>query len=147
MNTKAQKRVAIAQDVIEHLDALDPRQNYAYVHTCYTPTTDTEEDGAQQHINKISKDCQVCALGACFLSYIRLFNKVKLCQITHAGHVFCARTQIYDQLQEFFATSQLGEIEKAFEFNNKNFDPSETPKDRLKAIMQNIVDNNGTFKT
>jgi hypothetical protein len=159
MTTTEDPRVAIAKDVLKQLPALNPSKG-TYV---YKPNGNKNlhpNDQAQQHIDQISEDCQVCALGACFLSYIRLFNKITVDEITYIENsIDPAHHTVKNALREHFANEQLALIEAAFEgfrspadttavvkviedFYNKH----PNPKKRLKAIMQNIIDNNGEFK-
>jgi hypothetical protein len=72
--------------------------------------------------------------------------------------------EVYDYLSKFFSNFQLMQIENAFECQGMNTDRNgfvkgplrnaalmyhkiESPSKRMEAIMQNIIDNKGTFKT
>jgi hypothetical protein len=153
--TKAQKRVAIAKDVLKQLKALNVvKGTYLRNYGLQLP----RNDQAKQHINQISRGCEVCALGACFLSHIRLFNEVDVG--TLAGRcgetvncVFAGSDLIDAELHKYFTYDQLLLIEAAFEgwtgegYEARDFyDKHPDPKERLQAIMQNIVKNNGEFK-
>jgi hypothetical protein len=152
-------RVAIAQDTIEQLGTLEVTRG-TYL-TRYTWSEKIPyEDQAQQHIDKISKDCYVCALGACFLSYIRLFNDVKVSDLVRGDrqedlYLYSTSSFIKSRLSQYFTHDQLLLIEAAFEgwrvadYCSEQvcdfYDKHPDPKERLRAIMQNVIDNNGEF--
>lgn len=116
--------------------------------------------------------CEVCAKGALFLSHIVRTNKFSILQsLQQQGH-----DSIINRLAEIFTKNQLDLIETAFEkevIEDKNRTLSypdsrdkfadviltdiakaavkfgkkyRSENNRLIAIMQNIIDNNGTFK-
>ncbi len=150
----AEKRVAIARDVIVHLNLVKPSQG-TY---CYRsrPKGIRGRDSAQNYIDKISKDCDVCALGACFLSYIRLNNQVKVHEVIgkkgyNLNHVSVGQYLIQQKLGSYFTSEQLNVIESAFENYHcedqcdEYDDLGKTPKARLRNIMRNIIKNKGEF--
>lgn len=142
--TKARKRVAIAKDTIE---ALNARKIVAKCGVYLAH--DAELNG-----DKLPNDyaCKACALGSMFVG---LTTRVK--DLSVKGHQ--CRSHITEDLSKYFSDIQLDMVESAFEqremgwahsyktrpakeFGNKYSDSD----DRLRAIMQNIIDNNGTFK-
>jgi len=138
------KRVAIARDTIESLQlkkVVAERGNYL--------GWSSMENGDKLPINY---KCQACALGSMFVG---LTTRVKNISIKDAnGGV---RDDITNNLSNYFADYQLDAIESAFEtpykFNHYTASLYEkfgaqfkTDEERLVAIMQNIIDNNGTFK-
>lgn len=175
--TKSEKIVAIAKDVIKqiHNDKLKYIGGGGYFTTkdLVLPL----DDDAQCHIDKIqSKSCGVCALGAAFISYIRLYDNVKIrdiarsCNLIESDYLRPSPDVLFKHLVKIFSRSQLNLIEAAFEkrwiggtraldyYGNEINTPSYayrakainfttgTPKERLLAIMRNIIKNKGVFK-
>jgi hypothetical protein len=101
------------------------------------------------------KPCSVCALGALVVSCLPTSqHKYSLKGISQF------RGDIHKVLHPYFSSDQLDLIESAFEqriqSNRIDFPytelkkassayPDKSAKERMLAIMQNIVDNNGTF--
>lgn len=142
-----QQRVAIAQDVINQLNARK-----------FKATT-----GVYVRANKWAQEesCQVCALGALAVSVAdgAMFDK-------YGGYTDYGSNQSDCRLQlsSFWDEKELDEIEAAFErwvlrdqmtgeeihnFSYKRLEPGSpwrNSEERMKCIMQNIVDNNGEFR-
>lgn len=167
--SKEKARVTVAKDVLARLRYrkvqqrvyLDKREldnviwdleDVAYKKNEYVGNLD-----AREHINKLEK-CPACALGNMLLSHVRIFDKITLYNLDEMNG---DRDPIMDVLTDYFSEEQLDLIECAFEgefwgngeydmdlvdkaivFGNKYLDS----KKRLRAIMLNIVKNNGTFK-
>lgn len=168
LSGKAQARVAIAKDVLKHLRSLKVGTGYYFNGPIFKGGA--KGDDTQKHLKKLVK-CEVCALGACLISHVRLFDEVPLTKVADFGRY----DEYYDKeagkgsfefksdrpvhiLKKYFSRHQLNMIEAAFEQNNpfggdleelsKAIEFTEgiyEPKDRLKAIMKNIVENDGTF--
>jgi len=145
------KAKAVAQDVLDYLGYLHPAKGSYCVGDC--PSLTNMTDQAQNHITTITASCRVCALGAMLLSYIRKYNHLTVDNITNfAGDVDVSRMLIVDFLEPIFGGAQLNLIEDAFEgwpdhpktavFCAEHPDPTE----RLRAIMDNIIQNEGVFK-
>jgi len=159
-------RVAIAKDVIYRLS--NPTQGYSALSNYYINIDGTDitgydylsdqdlNDDLQSHVGKLDGRCQVCALGGLLLSKARLYNHVPL-DLFHLGFEANAVRQ---GLLDIFELMQLRLIEIAFEvddFFGLGLDESSIEKalhfgsqfnneaSRMIAIMQNIVNNNGTF--
>lgn len=148
--TKAQKRVAIAKDVLLQIKL----GKYIAVQGTYISPI-----GEHRHEVEVSQyalkarsrlDCRVCAKGALALSAIRKFNK-------YEG---TAETIYYDHMEvigRFFGIKQANMIESAFEMfdrdgasvqnyrERKNISDSDDDESII-SIMKNIIKNNGTFK-
>jgi len=173
--TAAQKRVAIARDALKQIKAQKLEINTGVwcdieMEEVYP---DVEKLDAQAlflgraAVPAIQPTCRTCALGACLVSSVRLFDDFKL--KTSDLDV----DEIYKQLKKFFPVGQLLLIESAFEQRDwtdrstsarhgqnveKHITEAEnttaenfglTYKDdteRAEAIFKNIVRNNGTFK-
>ena len=125
----SQKRVAIATDVIQQLNAgeIVPVIGFYYKE------------------NSHGYPCEVCALGALFRSKLKLNypKEVKLPSTfkdQHSGYIFKI-------LSEYFPFKMLNEIEEAFE-NSEEYFSSSARLNRfviLEEIMKNIIKNNGEF--
>lgn len=141
-----QQRVAIAQDVINQLNARK-----------FKATT-----GVYVRANQWAQEesCQVCALGALAVSVAdgAMFDK-------YGGYTDSGSNQsdCHLQLSSFWDEKELDEIEAAFErwvlrdqktgaeLHNFTYtylgssSPWHNSEERMKCIMQNIVDNSGVF--
>jgi len=134
--TDAQKRVAIAKDVIAQLDAgiYMPFSNYFFIEG--SPTQQLDDKSIR------GTPCFVCAKGAFFVSRFGKFNGLPKMVPFEIG----TRARALHRLPEFPASISR-DIEQCFEC----YDPykhlaSVTADDRLRIIAQNIIDNKGDFK-
>lgn len=159
---KAQQRVRIAKDVLEQLRL----KRLIATHGTYVRTTgkvvslDTEVCSLTA-----GKDCYVCGLGALFVAGVERADAFKVGDSTRAQQFIPVESlrfegasgrDCYAYLKRFFSESQLQAIENWFEgFGNGDKAPRElypaawldfTSEQRMRRIMQNIVDNGGTFK-
>lgn len=138
------KRVEIAKDVLSQIAA-------ERIVACPGQYIDTDAR------------CQVCALGSMF----RVLVDDAAFEVTKTKNVSKQLADIREVLLDHFSSEQLGLIECAFEgavgyINVDDYedtddlpaevesalayaDKYEDPQDRLVAIMQNIVDNDGMF--
>ena len=142
MDQKATKRVNIAKDALAWIEAgaLTPYCG-VYLDPTRYPTNEEIDSGIQLR-DIVLGPCKVCAKGALFIAKAVRYNNVKVDQWREASY--------YDgPLTEHFDREQLRLIETCFEgwdidyIDWKNNYPD--PKDRLVAILQNIIDNDGTF--
>ncbi len=94
--------------------------------------------------------CEVCAKGALFLSSIRKFNNFSLAEARDSGLNESASYKI----QEIFGEENADRIEEYFEKNDPTYgenyenqwsDKYPDDKDRLIAILKNVIANKGTF--
>jgi hypothetical protein len=144
--SKAQMRVAIAKDVIKQIelknikptegDYIDP-SNTAHKELGKLPSSNVE---SQPFIEIISKNCHVCALGACLLSKARLFDSCPVYDLITGS--------VYKGLGKIFSGNQLNLIEHEFElggFVDGSY-PDTSPTDRMISIMKNIIKNKGTYR-
>jgi hypothetical protein len=173
--TPADKRVAIAKDVLEQIKL---KRLSALSGTYFTLSSDLDGDKSiQANLNKV--ECQACALGSMMFSHIKYNNE---CSI---GEGFNLDSRyIKGKLHNYFDEGQLVLIETAFEQwgTNYNYDgdaedyyvcdgaysgdfltdlglnkddldrageyfdeDSFTDEEKLVKIMKNIVKNKGTF--
>lgn len=149
--TLEQQRVALAEDVIKYLGS-------AQIEACpgLYFAADVLPSGVDARVAILENPgmrCSVCALGSLFYAKVLAANGVR----TEAwGFVRFDRRS----LEAIFEKSQLDLIESAFEqdaMNNYSTDEVECEaasrtyedvnraEERMRLIMQNIVDNGGTF--
>lgn len=128
------------------------------------PTKLGERD-VQSHFNEMN-GCTVCGVGSCLVSLVKFTNNVNFFDLLQGD------SDIWKRLTKYFSLSQLHMIEAIFEDNSGygttkaislGYSPSEKiaeelnqcratllypfeKNERLIAIMNNIVRNNGTFK-
>ena len=156
--TKEEARIAICKDVLRHLRSLRVKSGNGYLVDrawadggCELPPA---TDDAQKHVGKITKRCEVCALGGMMLSFIRLFDDVPMKKLIdfYGNEIGCERDYLISKLKRYFTPDQLYQIEYAFEhgaglkdrFNVYSGDP-EDDKNRLRATMLNVIRNGGKF--
>lgn len=162
MTDKEKSVVAIAKDVLKTINKRNIKSESYYCQVPYEQQANklfSSNGNAQKHIPTIEKFCQVCAIGTCFLSFIKLYNNIKLKDINND------RSMMVDYLSQFFDERQLDLIEIAFErslnYTKTNIQYNELElyyraklfgqkyiKDhnRIKAIMLNIIKNKGWFR-
>ena len=156
--TPAERRVALAKDVIKQIHAkkIEVRAGWGFVAPKYDAwgsfydlpnDIEHEEVISKDDVNVMKKDCYVCAMGALFLSRVDKFNKITW------GDLNCKKPDhdsIVKALRGSFSRRQLVMIENAFERYDGDGcefgDALDDEDDRLLAIMQNIVDHDGTFE-
>lgn len=164
--TAAEKRVAIAKDAIEQIG-----ERYVVGRGVYMAAlTKRHLDGSAVDFARDPETrCRVCARGALFLSGLRLFNsydeplrtyvdtdqeerffgagQVRLIECAFEGwdreragdeYAYSIRMENAPPIEEFYPT----ELEDAILHYREAF-PRDT--DRLLAILENIIANNGTF--
>jgi len=155
MVTKKEQVIAIATDVIAQIDHLGAIVQGRYCHGDIDSVHLNKNP--QEVIDDIAKRCAVCALGACFLSSIRLYDKITMPELTKYSEyrkIYMFGCDLKLHLAQFFTPDQICLIEAAFEwFEVSAMKPAHEfgrrypdGRTRLKAIMQNIIDNDGEFK-
>lgn len=140
--TAAEKRVAIAKDVLKQLKAKRlharrrlylkrPRslRNELWINSPYRnrPLEDV--------LAKIPK-CEACAIGSMFVCAVERFNELGTADVG----TYISSWNMRSYLRRFFNGETLGQIEAAFE-TDENGDPADT----LRRIMLNISRNGGKF--
>lgn len=163
--TKAEKRVLIAKDVLANLKADKLRVvtgNYCTFKNQdnWNEVCSFKEGSLKKQLKAMKSKvyCEGCALGGAFQAYVMRYNNYD----TYEG------TDYFDFkpmaiLRKIFTKLQLDMIESAFERHNMTDDIDDGIKEciadstkfgqnyefddeRLVAIMENIVQNKGTFK-
>lgn len=164
--SKAQKRVMIAQDVLAQLKA----KRYVAESGCWVkPNIDSAWEQKLSHHDSVQElfieqkieSCNVCALGGLFMSCTNFNNNTLLEDLDFASSELgdlIEEVKLSNKLNKIFSVKQLKLIEVYFEGNdgyfyeNREYDtvkafyikyPSD--KKRLQLIMENIVENEGTF--
>lgn len=146
--TKKELRIAIAKDVLLRLrtNKLIPASG-VYVGMSYGAKAFAEANGslqASQCLDTLTNNCRVCALGATFVSYVSIKNKISVMDFATIQQ---ARRE--ELLHKAFTFSQLYDIERCFEGWNDGYlwvECYPTARERMQAIMKNIIRNDGTFK-
>lgn len=115
--TVYEKRVAVAKDVLEQLEAERYFACRAHVVRLYGMDIDAVYvfgEGSAQSLVVDMKPCEVCAKGAVLLSTIRLFNQVSrnelLRAVQHSNNV-----RETPMLRDIFTRKMLDEMEYLFE--------------------------------
>lgn len=171
--SQGQKRVLIATDALAQIEL----GNWKPTERVYwAPTVDPK--GAKDNPVRYSNGCQVCALGACFISsFVRTPHDtadLRTRSYGYQGREFGvlsgageASQALGSRLLQFFDEKTIGLMEIAFEgatdispmaedtyqhFTEEASDAiawgkqHSTPKERLVAILRNVIDNCGEFK-
>lgn len=93
--------------------------------------------------------CRVCAIGGLFVGHVMKFNKLNFDDSSRWQ--FDARDTVHCELAATFTTSELADIEAAFEGTSLKQDSWDFYQafydrdDRLKAVALNIINGKGTF--
>jgi hypothetical protein len=144
--TKAEKRVLIAKDVLELLDA---GKFKAKTGNGYFKTNKRISSGninfPLEKILKTTKECEVCALGALFYAHVNRFNQIKANDLglVKGDILYCGWDDATSNLSKYFFREQLHNIERDFE---KDGSPGRIANDKLSKIMNNIIKNKGEYK-
>jgi len=166
--TRKQKKVAVAQDVINQIlsNGYSVLRSNGYVSPrdwSMRMAVSLSGPVDKQEVGEIAKTCDVCAVGSLLLSRIRMFNTLSFKDLgaqnrtnptaTIGTFRGCGISPCINGLKGIFTERELKQIEIAFEMLGgarcittqfgKDFDDDD---DRLLAIMQNIVDHDGVFK-
>ncbi len=161
-STKAEKRVLIAKDVLKQIKIhkFDPQSGAWFDSSVLELHNLYDDDSAQPALLMEQPTCNVCALGGLFLSTIRLNNKCPVRELLESECDLGGRISEGDStLNKIFSIKQLQLIEATFEVNGGAYRASQSKydrvgdfytkypdvKDRLVAIMKNIIKNKGTF--
>lgn len=135
--TKAEKRVAVAKDVLAQIKAKTLKaKSGVYVSAKLTFVPKEGEDVQALLKEGKVKNCQACALGSAFLSYVRLYDGVKVERYSQFGPEtdyavfkdgkYGLTNKIIgdrpdDSLGPLFGRPQMELIEQAFEARNPDW--------------------------
>lgn len=169
--SKSEIRVMIAKDVLAQLESKaycamqgswveDKKLGdfYEYCIEQFEGDQNAKAVSAREYVDKL-KACKVCALGSIFVSQVRIGGDFKVSDVENAYGVF--EQLETSPLKRYFSVNQLKLIEASFEGYNGMYShfmegadellscsyesQFSKDKDRLTAIMKNIVRNNGQF--
>jgi len=115
-----EQAIAVAQDVLAHLERLQPVLGH-YLSGNIDLAPEFRDQDMQKHADAVQDGCVVCALGACLISYARLYDNVPLTDflLDRQGHsrmrIHGYYPQVMDTLRRVFSQEQILLIEGAFE--------------------------------
>lgn len=154
----AGKRVAIAKDVLK---SLNNKTIIASPGTYFSSSSirlpkDKElgygfkGDAEVQPALEKMKSCEACAIGAVFVCAVKVADQLKVADINahfNDREVIIGDEGMRQYLGKFFSQRQLHSMEHVFEMwgSGGSYDVV-NPKDRMKAIMLNIIENGGNFR-
>jgi hypothetical protein len=152
--TPAERRVAIARDVLAQLEThkLSNVDCGSYIGGDVLSLLGLDAFfDLRDHADAVAANCKICARGALMISKARLADAVRVYSFN--GRIDVGSNQTDAALEDAFTESQLDGIEAAFEqwHDDQNPRPAEfgdrfdDHAERLAAIMANIVANGGTF--
>ncbi len=157
--------VKVAMDVVQSLHQYTVLSGNGYVVMDDESLEKYQGKSLQTVLSKVLKEqnCEVCGLGACFLSLVRLDNKF---DIPKTDGEALDTAAMAERLHKVFTSLQMELIESAFEQgiggglhdyvqgvtasegleqDAINFSVEQDDSERLKKIMLNIVTNEGVF--
>ena len=141
--SKAELRIEIAKDVLKHTktDKIIARTGVYFNAQAETAHYDEQ----LQDVLPELKECEVCALGGLFYSYVKRHNNYT---IDDPGTTIIVDSFSMVNLMTMFSSIQLFKIECAFEHTTSYRDEYKLADDdkALTHIMKNIIANKGTFK-
>jgi len=150
--TKKERRISIVKDCLARLRYRSVRSRNGYVVGLRTIAS-VNDGQLKLHIRQFEKECQVCALGAMFLSYVGKENRITCEYVCLRGELAVVK----GSLRTLWSARQLCMIESAFEKHQigDGDDNSKavvfggrycTDKSRLRAILKNMLAHDGLFK-
>ena len=174
--SKAEQRVFIARDVLNQLadnKLVAEAGVWMDDDDLITPEL-VKRDPELQDVFQQRERCNVCALGALFVSAVGIADKLKLSELEDIKEYRKGKKDLSDvglsfgdikkYLKQFFSVQQLEWMETAFEqldslqtyrkypyskeaenFARMTSDHYTESTDRMKMIMQNVIANDGTF--
>lgn len=150
--TDAQKRVAIAQDVLKWLKlGKIGAMHMTYFELPRPVVGDLDQKDCKATLERKAGTCNVCAIGAAFYAAVRRADAVKIGELSsHSGSAETLNQHaMRAYLKVFFRPDQIIIMERAFEgwqgYHNF-FAKYRTADARLKAVMKNIIKNEGELK-
>lgn len=163
--TKAEKRVTIARDVLSQLDVRLIATEGVWVGSKDSRRLPIGKDINAEvcSLTRKQKKCEVCGIGALFVASVERADKLKVSALedlrglemaTPGDFTGISESDCFDYLKRFFDDDQLDAIESAFErgegtthHDSRDFAAAvDNAADRMRLIMENIVANKGRFK-
>lgn len=164
--TTLKHRIELANDILIYLKegVFDVISNQYIKFGSQISNREIRENVTLKYLLK-KNTCKVCALGAFLAAKALCDNNICVndLELNHYEDSVFRRWQINSHLLEIFPQDQIDMIELAYEGHqyNRNDLPAllyqfalkfyadhvdKSPRDRMIAIMENIIKNNGTFK-
>jgi hypothetical protein len=159
--TKAEARVTVAKDVLSQLRSSELiGQCGTYVGGALHNIAYYNDVGADVREKLGREPCVVCAVGAAAIAFIKRFDGVKVIDDPEDGprvpdpHEIAGKLfppKMRDMMESAFETEYCNAAEsnrrsdvldRCIEFGARHYDDT----NRLRAIFQNIIDNDGEFK-
>jgi len=155
--SKAEKRVAIAKDVLAQMSANKIRAERGLYVNKMIPSNKLGSEVCDLNPMNTRGGCNACALGSMFLCAVDKHDKLKVGDLEeinvygpdgiHQRGVEIFREDTAEYLGKFFSQDQLNQIELAFESGRCPATESASDDNAtLRLIMENIIANKGTFK-
>ena len=161
------KRIAVARDVLAQLDRKDVPLKVRRGTYLAGPMIEGRIAGPslQPYVDKLQEYCEACAIGAAFLSYVRLFG-VDCDVVRNFDRVWVGDDLMRDHLATIFDGRTLDLIESMFEGENmialSSMQPSKphikecdeagelggqffSAAGAIQAICQILIENDGDF--
>ena len=116
--------VAICKDVLQQMRYLNINPGAGYLraltgkHAFVSNYFDDKTGDLQKYLPFIKKNCTVCAIGSCFLSYVKLHDNVPVKDFWDLGD----KDYQAGKLIKFFYKEQLDMIEAAYELTDNYVD-------------------------
>lgn len=155
--TRSEQRVEIAKDVLKQIykNRFVPTKG-TYVRAVTHKSLPALESDAEVCDIMRRRKCEVCALGALFLSAVDKHDNLKVSDLGWRGKKdlyleIGTPSRIKNYLEPFFTSMELLHIEQAFEnyglypYGHHYHEYNHDPVERMTLVMTNIVNNNGDF--
>ncbi len=168
----SKKRVQIAKDVLMHLDAMKIKAKVGKWVTPHGAPSEVAPNSEIRDVFSKMKSCHACAVGSMFVSAMLRADKFRGCDLDSANswarddsedvYVEFDDNDMTGYLKRFFSVDQIAKMESAFEQRDSMLDGDSvwdeyakavefglkhrSADKRLRAIMQNVIDNNGIFR-
>lgn len=165
--SQEEKRIAVAKDVIAMVCAnklLPESGSIVFIYADHYNSPTFRSTSFKDFIKADNTQCAVCARGSLLASYVGYVNELTIEKATHNSLRVTSEHASDAKLKEIFSVEQLALIETAFEGDSMAYsgngviteeDEDEAhenyylyyydEEERLLAIMENIIENNGTF--
>ncbi len=141
--------VALAQDVLKHLKATE-LHNGVYCAGRLGELCEPDAD-ASTAVKAITKHCQMCLLGALFLSKIRLFDEVPMRDIAFGGTIDVDYSNITQHLNAYFTKEEIDLMEACFEQwcghdgVQEHYGRIQDKRARVCKVMKRVIELKGRF--
>ncbi|RJQ30275.1 hypothetical protein C4565_00390 [Candidatus Parcubacteria bacterium] len=139
--TREERKIAIAKDVIARMDMEKLNLKRGTYFDGIVKEKIGYSDSLQLVVDKLEQGCTVCAIGAVFLSHVRLFNQVSGEVVSRYGSeaVQIFSHDLIASVKDCFTHNEMLRLERIFEEG----DISYTPQTRIRRAMEYIIQNNG----